>query len=308
MIILASLVGGCADKDSVLFVTDTSLGIEVDSKPATTSIAYDRVEGFIGPRYQNGAVPPVVASIATGGSIFNPRIQQVYATGAAAEKVTGGSTDDGPKALQGDPTMKKLVFFGTTTTVGLKATFTTGVVPDSMNFGYKRKEFSFIPLASTTTNGGIVDVYPSVLASIDSSTKVASGSSGGSGLTNQQFFATGTAAEALATNPEVVSSFRSITANAVTASLTTEQLATATALGNQQAETQNKNLDSILAAVSTNNSLDASKLSTLVDKANAAAPNSVPTDLKQTPSLAALKARLATQQPIVKELAAQLPI
>ena len=47
--------------------------------------------------------------------------------------------------LQGDPTKKRLVFFGTSTTLGLKAGFSGDGYPDSLTFGYKRKEFSFIP-------------------------------------------------------------------------------------------------------------------------------------------------------------------
>src|SRR5438105_1020083 len=80
--------------------------------------------------------------------------------------------------------------------------------PDSLTFGYKRKEFSFIPLGSQMIGGMRTDVYPSVLASIDTTTTAASLQ--GSGLTSRQFIATGEAAETLATNPTVAAAFNRI--------------------------------------------------------------------------------------------------
>src|SRR5882672_7171723 len=216
------MLAGCATPDSVLFVTDSSIGFNVDNKPPTVSIAYDRIEGYIGPRYENGALPPVVASIETGGTVFNPKIRQVYATGAAAVKAVGTSgAPNGPTELSGDPAQRRLVFFGTTTTLGLKVGFSGNGYPDSLMFGYKRKEFSFIPLASMTTNGVKRDVYPSVLASIDTTTTATSLQ--GTGLANKQFFATGQAAETLAKSPAVSSAFNSIAGEAATAALTPDQ-------------------------------------------------------------------------------------
>ena len=34
-------------------------------------------------------IPPVVASLQTGGNVFNPKIRQVYATGTAAVRAVG---------------------------------------------------------------------------------------------------------------------------------------------------------------------------------------------------------------------------
>jgi len=84
LVLATSALAGCNDPNTVLFVTNSSLGINFDSKPATASIAYDRVEGFIGPRFENGGAPPAVASMQTDGNIFNPTVRQTYATGAAA--------------------------------------------------------------------------------------------------------------------------------------------------------------------------------------------------------------------------------
>ncbi|MBF0307665.1 MAG: hypothetical protein HQL41_18730, partial [Alphaproteobacteria bacterium] len=69
MALLAPLAA-CADSDSVLFVTKTSLGIDMDTKPAGVAIAYDRVEGYVGPTYDNGAMPPVVAFIESSGGLL----------------------------------------------------------------------------------------------------------------------------------------------------------------------------------------------------------------------------------------------
>src|SRR6187455_573354 len=98
----ACLLAACNDPNTVLFVTNSSLGINFDSKPATANIAYDRVEGFIGPRFENGGAPPAVASIQTDGNIFNPTVRQTYATGSAAVGATTGEAPrDAPDGLEG---------------------------------------------------------------------------------------------------------------------------------------------------------------------------------------------------------------
>ena len=201
---LAALLStaGCVSTDRVMFVTKTSLGIDFDAKPPSASIAYDRIEGYTAPRYANGEIPPVVASIKSDGGIFTPRIRQIYATGDAAEIVISGEPAPGrPKRLQG---AKELMFFGTSTTTGLKVSFTTGL-PDSVNFGYKRKEFSYIPLATEGTGNAARDIYPSILASID--TQATAGAEAETGLNNVQFFATGHAARLLAANPGIRAGF-----------------------------------------------------------------------------------------------------
>jgi hypothetical protein len=209
-------LGGCANPDSVLFVTDTSLGINVESKPPTASVAYDRIEGYIAPRYDNGALPPVVASIQTGGSVFNPSVRQVYATGQAAVRAVGA--DDAPTS---SPTLsggRALAFFGTSTTVGFKAGFDTGTpVPDSLLFGYRRKEFSYIPLGTDAKTGN--DTYASALASVDSNTTTTGALASGTavGLNHSQFIATGLAADMLAVNPDIQRAFGIVAANALNA-------------------------------------------------------------------------------------------
>lgn len=202
---LAVLLPGCADPDAVLFVTKSSLGIDFDAKPPSATIAYDRVEGYVAPRYDNGAVPPVIASIRTDGSLVNPEIRQIYATGQAAlnaVQATGADTTVAAKPLSGG---KRLMFFGTSTTTGLKVSFGTDL-PDSLTFGYKRKEFSYIPVGHTTdASGNQIDTYPSVIASLD--TRADALSPADTGLATKQFFATGAAADRLAQEATIRSAF-----------------------------------------------------------------------------------------------------
>jgi hypothetical protein len=197
---------GCA-KDSVLFVTTTTIGIDADSKPPHATIGYDRYEGYIGPTYSTGAVPPVFAKIDSNLKIFNPEIRQLYATGDAARLVT---QKDEPEKVDPDPKMYsgtgEVMLFGTGSNIGLRVTF-AGNMPESISFGYKRKEFSYIPLGSedetqvdpadpSKTITRKVDRYGSVLAVMDMGVKTTSFNETGMSVT--QFFATGDAARNLA--------------------------------------------------------------------------------------------------------------
>jgi hypothetical protein len=55
----------------------TSVGIDANTTPAAVSIAYDRTDGYLGPHYEDGTIPPVVSSIQSDLSTFNPQIRQV---------------------------------------------------------------------------------------------------------------------------------------------------------------------------------------------------------------------------------------
>lgn len=83
------------------------------------------------------------------------------------------------------------MFFGTSTNTGLSIG-TTSDIPDSFVFGYKRKEFSLIPLVKINNDNYS---YPSVLASIDTTGELDDSSSNvNTALKTNQFFATGDAA------------------------------------------------------------------------------------------------------------------
>jgi hypothetical protein len=216
---LPAALASCADPDSVLFVTTTAVGIDADTKPANLSIGYDRYEGYIGPVYGTGAIAPVVARLESNLSIFSPEIRQIYATGDAARIVTATR----PSAPSDKPMFrdeKHLMFFGTGSQIGLKATFTANA-PESVSFGYKRKEFSFIPLGKDVdpTSGRGVDRYGSVLAAIDMNVNTPSLSQSELGVS--QFFATGIAAEQLAReNEEIRKAFQTEAEQAVTLTTT----------------------------------------------------------------------------------------
>jgi hypothetical protein len=206
------------DSDTAIFATSTSVGINVDSKPPTVAVAFERSEGFIGPRATNGVAPPAVASIETAGNVFAPQIRQTYATGDAAEIVTAKTVPEPPKTADEMLGPRKPMVFGTGTTLGFKVGFTAQGAPDSLVFGYKRKEVSVIPMAVTTTtaaDGTNVETakYPSVLASIDTTSKM--NSAPDAGLANKQFFATGQAAKNLAGNELIRRAFKDKAAEAM---------------------------------------------------------------------------------------------
>lgn len=209
----AFALAGCASSSHVLFVTKTSIGVDFDSKPATASLGYDRIEGYVAPTYANGEIPPVVASVKSDGGIFSPSIRQVYATGDAAVIATGGTSSNRNRPLKGQ--RGEMMFFGTTTATGLKVGFSTSL-PDSFVFGFKRKEFSYIPLAREGDENTGKDVYPSAIASIDTAANVKTdGTVDATKLSNTQFFATGRAARNLAATPEMRQGFTAIAAEAV---------------------------------------------------------------------------------------------
>ncbi len=266
-------LSACASpQDTVVFVTNTSLGVNVDNQPPSASVAYDRTEGYVGPRTANGGLPPVVASLQTGGNVFDPKVRQTYATGAAAEIATdpnGGAK--GPDTLEGATTDNKFTFFGTTTTIGLKVGFdAASTMPNSLIFGFKRKEISVIPLGAD----GSRRVFPSVLASVD--TTVGTTTLANTGLTISQYFATGRAAESLArNNPTVQAAFAAITRNAVLATLTPDQQKQAQTDAANAIQAQSSNLTTVMNYVAPGGVLDQGKLTELIQKANAATPGAV---------------------------------
>lgn len=201
---LSFVLSGCSTTDSAVFVTKSTIGVvDVDSTPGTVSFAYDRVEGYFGPNYENGAVPPVVGSMRTSGEIINPTIKQLYATGEAAtlvidDKATTYTKSDDDK-LTGE---RQALIFGTSTSLGFKI----GVSNSNPTFtlGYKRKEASYIPIHKGAN--GAEDKYSSVLASIDTTVKT---DVNGNEFENGQYFATGEAAKLLAVQPYIKGAFKS---------------------------------------------------------------------------------------------------
>lgn len=216
LVLIALVVCGCGTmKNTAVFITKTSFGLDVDSKPPSASISYDRVEGFYSPRFANGGLPSVAGAIQTDGSFFDRKIQQVYATGPAASMVTDHNipVKTAPTELSGE---REPMFFGTTTTSGLKVTFEELALSE-LTFGYKRKEVSIIPLGKESgkdKDGVMTYVYPSVIATLDNGYKVKERAKAAALPDDEdnfivaQYFATGVAAENLAHDKTVQDQFK----------------------------------------------------------------------------------------------------
>lgn len=212
LVVALSLAGCASAPDTVVFVTKTSLGIDVEQTPPTASIAYDRVEGYFGPRYETSAVPPVLAVFTTNGQLLGRDVKQIYATGNAARLLADPSVAIPPEPpLAGE---RKPMFFGTSTTVGVKVGYEPGGSTTTFTVGYKRKELSVIPV----TDGA----FPSVLASLQTDVNAATQASTSFGV--GQLFASGSAATDLAKRTEVRDVFMAKADSALSAYRAEERL------------------------------------------------------------------------------------
>ncbi len=94
------MVVGCSvGKTSTMFMTKTNAGLELSSAPPTVAFDISRVEGVLGPQFENGKKLPVLASFKfenTGA--FAPYLGSTFATGDAAVALA---------ALYGDETTPK---------------------------------------------------------------------------------------------------------------------------------------------------------------------------------------------------------
>lgn len=228
---LISLSGCAIGYNSTLFVTKSNIGVDIDSKPPTAEISLARREGVIGPTFEGGQKPPVMASFRYNiKGIFGlfSNVSSTFAGGDAAatmSKLFGGGdatqAENSAVCLSKKPQLtvfgREISFpgegdvrpfvFGTDTTVGLKIAWSglTAQIPDTVRFGYNRKEFSLAPVFGAAQrcgdNGTYVVKIPSFLATVDSSTTVKDPA--GSGLDHLQYFATGIAATNLALRQDV---------------------------------------------------------------------------------------------------------
>lgn len=178
---LALFASACATSpDTVVFVTKTSIGVDVEQQTPGVSVAYDRVEGYLAPRYSGDKIPAVYASFNSNGEVYNRDVRHVYATGRAAKAIAANqallarldktnkvhnlasfpAVPESRPEIASKPGEKaqKTMFFGTSTTIGLKIA-TADLTGDTFTFGVKRKEMSVIP------SNGDPDDFPSVIAS-----------------------------------------------------------------------------------------------------------------------------------------------
>jgi len=207
--LLAVLTTACASPpNAVLFVSTTSIGIDAESRPTSFQLGYHRNENLVLPT-QGEDAPAVQASMISNGAVFNRDVVHLLASGPAAASIANlqahSSESDPGHQMQTTPLTpnpapggnhedrsaeKRILFFGSSTTVGLKLSVSK-MAGDNFVLGIKRKEISLIPASKTPGE------TPSVIAHSTSDTT--SESNEGS----RHFFATGSAAEAIASDPFV---------------------------------------------------------------------------------------------------------
>jgi hypothetical protein len=248
VVVISAMLAGCAvGYNHVLFATKSNVGIDIDTRPPTAEISLARREGVVAPSFEKGQTPPVMASFRVGvkgllGVFAN--VSATFAGGDAAATMASlygdatrgaDSVEDSTLCLGREPSRTILgqqiklpkpgeirpFLFGTDTSLGLKVAWSglTAQVPDTVRFGYNRKEMAWAPVFSKLVHAGDKDEdgkdakcgrttnlfhsvkIPSFLATIDSSTAATTPQD--SGLQHLQYFATGLAASRLALRQEV---------------------------------------------------------------------------------------------------------
>ncbi len=90
------LLQGCVGHDSVLFVTRSNLGVDMDTAPARTEVSIDRSEFIIAPTFEEGKTIPASASFKSKGNPFYNfafGADHTYALGAASVMLTALYSD-----------------------------------------------------------------------------------------------------------------------------------------------------------------------------------------------------------------------
>lgn len=292
MVSLMTAFYGCASTSKVVFVTSTEIGMGADAKIGNVNIGYDRNELVVGPAYpETGAAPPVYARLESNLKVFSPEVKQLYATGHAAEIAT--EARNSTQARGGLYGTRKIMIFGTTTNLGLKVHF-AGNVPDSMNFGYKRKEMSVIPLKDKESTESAPDEYASVIAGLGLSTDATSFS--GSGVKLSQFIATGSAAENMARDESVSSLFKDAASNAL-------NQAGATAMGIEAAKQRKEQISDIVHKVALpDGKVDKNALADMFKTANIGTDNKERAYVEGSKDANDLRNRLGVTRGLVERL------
>ncbi len=213
------LLSGCSGlgKKNVLFATKTSLGVDMGTKPPAIDVGYGRSEGTVAPVFENGQVLSLMSGFSSKQGLINQAAGQSFATGNAADlmtkyimsnaTVTTSDTISIEEVLQSQTVTRKSepkrYFFGTDTSFGLKVDLAveSGGWPESLSLGYKRKEAAFVPLIEKAMVNNEVEVaLPSLISTSSFDNEL---SSGNSSLLLRQFYATGNAANYLASIPNI---------------------------------------------------------------------------------------------------------
>lgn len=218
---------GCAPGyNSVVFVTRSNAGIDLDATPVTTEATIAREEYLIAPAYENGQTLPVLASFSSDhnfASKFLFGVGSTFSTGEAAYNMAylynsqsemvplqAGCNRESKVQLSSKPDLPGLldfleagetkpVVFTTNTMLGLKVGWANGTapVPTTLKIGFNRKEIAWAPVgiedcSLDATGSRYAANIPSLLATLDASSEA--GQAGNTNLTFLQYFASGAAA------------------------------------------------------------------------------------------------------------------
>lgn len=189
---LPCLVGCQFGKEEVVFVTNTSIGVDFDAQTPKASIGYSRFEGVLEPQFEQGQTLPVLSSLNAQVSLLTLGAGHSFATGTPAvvfgesfssskpyfttditarDRLRPGgdlllkgptATADKVENLRADwivtktkPEDRRRVIFTTSTKLALDVEFESGAggAPTSLNVGYKRKEWAYAPLVTAKIDG-----------------------------------------------------------------------------------------------------------------------------------------------------------
>ena len=197
-ILLTMAATGC--KTPVVFTTNTSLGLDVSGTaqmPNKVSLSHRRFEGAIIPRKTNGEAHSVYGGLDADMTFFRGQtIKQTFATGKAAMLATGADTTD--IQSQSNVNAKDALVFCTDTTFGLHLSAGEQQMAPNLLLGYRRTEGAFIPVPDPSQE--VRSVYADILinSSTDTNGSITTNFSALRGVRIKQSFATGRAAEAIA--------------------------------------------------------------------------------------------------------------
>jgi hypothetical protein len=205
-VVLATItLAGCASAPLV-FTTKTSMGLDVSGTaqmPDKVSFSYSRFEGAIVPRKSNGQAQTVYGGLDSDMTFFHGQtIKQTFATGNAAILAARGTpprTTATTTNAANDP-----LLFVTSTTFGLDLSAGEQNMSPSLLLGFRRSEATFVPVPDPAQE--VRSVYADILINTSENTNAAeitTNFSALSGVRIKQSFATGLAAESLATTPAV---------------------------------------------------------------------------------------------------------
>lgn len=239
---LPSLVGffgiyGCSTGSTyVAFGTQSTVGVNLDTRPPTFDMGLVRREQVITPTFERGQTPTTMASFRSsykGLAGLFANVASTFTGGDAAGNMSqfyGDETDlsfdksvDTSLCLTQEPKSEifgetfsipkpgdaKPFFMATETILGFKLSWSglLGYFPDAAKLGYNRKEFAWAPIflsaedCSIGTAKGKKTNVPPFLGTIDVSRAV--GKDGKIAGEHIQYIATGTSATRLALKEEI---------------------------------------------------------------------------------------------------------